>query len=267
MAEIKSMSLGSLHQEEDFGFHKIARTETVKCKDAKYVALHKVYDDAFATFDTALKQGGGADALSSPITAQDAVCDNLYRGARNQVLIMENHFDHEKAEIARQARLIFNKYGDPTALPYLEECGVIHNLIQELEILDNKKTEDPDENPDILSINTDNDRLQLIGVREWIDQLKIESDRFLALFTERNTQQSLLVTGASKVARQATDTAYRNVIKRLNALAEVNGEADYLDIINALNTLIDRQNAILASRKTKNANKKKENPDEKPDIL
>lgn len=47
-------------------------------------------------------------------------------------------------------------------------------------------------------------------------------------------------------------------MKRLNALAEVNGDTDYIDVINAMNTLIDRQTAILKARATKSANKRKE---------
>lgn len=57
----------------------------------------------------------------------------------------------------------------------------------------------------------------------------------------------------------------------INALAEVNGDAAYINAINAINTLIDRQRAIMAACKTNNAKKKEEkpgeNPDEKPDEL
>ena len=61
--------------------------------------------------------------------------------------------------------------------------------------------------------------------------------------------------------RQETDAAYRAVVKRLNALAEVNGETDYLEIINNINRLIDRQKAILATRKTINAKRATQKPE------
>ena len=38
----------------------------------------------------------------------------------------------------------------------------------------------------------------------------------------------------------------------------MNGDTDYIDVINALNTLIDRQSAIIKARATKSANKRKE---------
>ena len=89
-------------------------------------------------------------------------------------------------------------------------------------------------------------------------RLKTEAARFLELFAERNAQNATIVTGATKAARLAADNAYRAAVKRLNALAEVNGDTDYIDVINAMNTLIDRQTAIIKARATKSANKRKE---------
>jgi hypothetical protein len=51
------------------------------------------------------------------------------------------------------------------------------------------------------------------------------------------------------------------VFRFLNALAEVNGETDYLEIINNINRLIDRQKAILATRKTINAKRATQKPE------
>lgn len=66
-------------------------------------------------------------------------------------------------------------------------------------------------------------------------RLKTEAARFLELFAERNAQNATIVTGATKAARLAADNAYRAAVKRLNALAEVNGDTDYIDVINAMN--------------------------------
>jgi hypothetical protein len=41
----------------------------------------------------------------------------------------------------------------------------------------------------------------------------------------------------------------------------VNGETDYLEIINNINRLIDRQKAILATRKTINAKRATQKPE------
>lgn len=80
MAEIKVYNTAIAHQEEAFGFHKVAVAEMAKCKDAKFAPVYQIYKAAYDTFDNALKQGGGEHALSQPIVAQDTVCDKLYRG-------------------------------------------------------------------------------------------------------------------------------------------------------------------------------------------
>ncbi|MDD2954178.1 MAG: DUF6261 family protein [Parabacteroides sp.] len=259
MAETKDFKLSQLRQEESFGFHQLALGEMSKCKDTKFVPVYQVYKTAYDTFDEALKQGGGESVLSKPIVEQDAVCDKLYRGLSNQVSTMEGFYDPAIAEVARGARIILKKYGNPTALPYLEEAGVLHNLIQELEAFDGvPESGSPDEiSVDEITTN----RLAAIHIDGWVARLKTETTRFRELFAERNTQNATLVTGATKAARLAADDAYRAAVKRLNALAEVNGDTDYIDVINALNTLIDRQSAIVKARATKNANKRKKEED------
>ena len=256
MAEIKVYNTAIAHQEEAFGFHKVAVAEMAKCKDAKFAPVYQIYKAAYDTFDNALKQGGGEHALSQPIVAQDTVCDKLYRGLNSQVSTMEGFYDPALAEVARQARIILKKYGNPTALPYLEEAGVLHNLIQEQEAFDGvSDSESPDEiSADEITTN----RLAAIHIDGWVTRLKTEAARFLELFAARNAQNATIVTGATKAARLAADNAYRAAVKRLNALAEVNGDTDYIDVINAMNTLIDRQTAILKARATKSANKRKE---------
>lgn len=262
MAEIKQYSLSQLRQEEDFGFHKVATAEIAKCKDAKLVSKYEAYKAAYETFDKALKQSGGENVLSQPIVAQDAICDKLYRGLNNQVSVMETFYDPAIAEVARKARIILRKYGNPTSLPFLEEAGVLHNLIQELEDFDGSSDS---ESPDEISGEITSKRLAAIHIDGWVERLKIEIARFLELFSERNTQNATVVTGATKAARLAADDAYRAAVKHLNALAEINGDADYIDVINAMNSLIERQQAIIKTRATKNANARKDKDNKQPE--
>ena len=101
----------------------------------------------------------------------------------------------------------------------------------------------------------------MAGLDRWVARLKEANEKFIVIFTNRNSQQATIVTGATKTARQDTDAAYRAIVKRLNALAEVNSDTDYLEIINNLNNLIDRQKTILATRKTLNAKKAAQKPE------
>lgn len=262
MTKIKNLDLTKQHQEEALGFHQLASAETAKCNDAKFTPLQTAYKTAIERFDEALKTGG-ASVLSDQLADLDARRDKAYSGLAAQIKNAQNHFDAAKATAAKEANLILRKYGVPNPLSYVEENGVIHNIIQDLETFDAGNDSGGDDGgEDILSLSAPAsrataNRLALIGAREWLDHLKSVNNEFLALFAQRNIEQSATVTGASTATRTAVDAAYQAAVTRINALAEVNGEADYIDVINALNRLIDRQKAVLAARKTTNANAKK----------
>lgn len=263
MAEIKEFDLGKQRQEEDFGFHQLACAETAKCTDAKVTPLQTAYADALAGFDKALKTGG-ANIISDQLLELDAQRDDAYSGLTAQIRTALRHFDPVKVAMAKEADLILRKYGNPNPMPYVQQNGTLHNIIQDLEAFDAGNT--PSEGggdeggEDILrSVPTPN-RLATLGAREWLDRLKSVNDQFLVAFAARNTAQGSVVTGETKAARQAVDAAYRAVVKRINALTEVNGDTDYIGVINAVNALVDRQKAVLSARKTNNAKaqKKKE---------
>lgn len=277
MSEITALNLGLLQQDEDFGFHNIALAEFQKCKDSKITELVNNYKVKYDVFDGTMKVSGGENVLSYDVTRLDQIRDEAYIGLKRQNNVALNDFDPVIGEIARQVDIILRRNGDPTALPYLAENSAIINLVQDLEAFDNHEEEEqrpgelslPASSPlDGVSLEGVTNRLQKIGLDRWVARLKEANEKFITFFTDRNSQQATLVTGATKAARQETDTAYRAVVKRLNALAEINGDADYLEIINEMNRLIDRQRAILATRKTLNAKaaaQKKAEEDKKED--
>lgn len=261
MAEIKEFDLGKQRQEEDFGFHQLACAETAKCTDAKVTPLQKAYADALDVFDKALKTGG-ASIISDQLLELDMQRDEAYSGMAAQIRATIRHFDPEKVAVAKEVDLILRKYGNPNPLPYVQQNGTLHNIIQDLEAFD-AGTTPPEESSeegggDTPKASPAANRLATIGAREWLDRLKSINDQFLVAFAARNTAKGSVATGETKVARQAVDAAYRALIKRINALAEVNGDADYLSVINAINALVDRQKSVLAARKATNAKKKKE---------
>lgn len=265
MTEIKGLDLKALHQEEDYGFHQLMLIETAKCTDAKVVPLHNAYVAAFTHFGEVLKPGG-KDPMTILLLDVDTQRDQCYSGSAQHARSTIKHFDPDKATIGKEVSDIFDKYGNPCALPYIEENGVIENLIQELKVYDNPPPSD--DRPVIESVRIQYNRLAAIGLKEWIDQLEKLNNQFIQLFSERNTARAAAVTGASKAGREAADAAYRAVVKRINALIEVNGEEDYIDVVNNMNKLIDYQQATLAARSTRNTKKKNDKPvtDDKPVI-
>ena len=256
MSEIKGFDLSRLTQDENFGFHSFAIVEFEKCKDSKITEFVNNYKVKYNVFDGSMKVSGGENVLSYDVTRLDKVRDDAYRGLKRQNNVAMNDFDPVIAEIARQIDIILRRNGDPCSLPYLAENSAVINLIQDLEEFDNHSEEeerpgelsDPTNSPlDGVSLEDVTNRLQMAGLERWVMRLKEANEKFISFLT--------------KAARQETDAAYRAVVKRLNALAEVNGETDYLEIINNINRLIDRQKAILATRKTINAKRATQKPE------
>lgn len=269
MSEIKSLNLGLLTQNEDYGFHSFAIVEFEKCEEPQFKLLVNDYKVKYNVFDKTMKVSGGENTLSYDVTRLDQIRDDTYRGLKRQNNVAMNDFDPVIAEIARQIDIILRRNGDPCSLPYLAENSAVANLVQDLEEFDNEQVEErpgelsnPASSPlDGVSLDNVTNRLQMAGLDRWVTRLKEANEKFITFFTNRNNQQATVIAGATKAARLETDAAYRAAVKRLNALAEVNGDTDYLEIINNLNNLIDRQKAILAARKTLNAKKADQKPE------
>lgn len=261
MMTVISFQISNLRQQEDFGFHKITLSILGSCDDPKLSPLITTYQAAFQAFDNALKPMNAENVLTLPISQKNEQCVNLYRGIRLQVKAMELHFDPDLAEIARQAKILIDRYGDLISISYLEQIGGWHNLLQDLEAFDNPGEEEGG-TPGTVSTAITHNLLSAIFIDTWVDRLKTELANFEALYKQRNDEKSVDVVGQSKASREATDEAYRAVVRRINALVEVNGDEEYLSIINPLNELIERQKTVLSARKTNNAKQKEEDPAE-----
>lgn len=258
MAEIRKVDFSRFLQNQVFALHQLLIAELKKLTDSKVTPVLTIYETKFNKFDEVLKVGGKSP-YSMKLADLNKLQDKAYMGLLNQTKAHLEHFDPEKAEIAYQVHIILNKYGNPCRLPYLQESAVIKNVIQDLEVFDNKSEED--DRPVIESINDLVNRLEKIGLREWLEELKRRNADFTALYTQRNEENASIINGATKLARNETDNAYYDVARRVNSLADLNGEADYLTVINNINQLLDKELAVVAAHRTttkKRNDKKKE---------
>lgn len=264
MAEIKKVDFSKFLQNQDYTLHSLLIAEIDKLTDAQLNELHAAYKSKFQVFDETLKIGG-KNPNSLKLSDLDKLQDNAYTGLMTITRAMLYHTDPEKVEIATQVDIILKKYGNPCRLPYLQENSVIKNLIHDLEAFDNKEEEDDRPVIESLSLENVTNRLEKIGLREWVDQLKLKNEEFMALYAVRNEEEASIVTGATKEARNAADAAYYDVVRRINALAELNGEADYLTVINNINQLLDKELASLALHRTTTKKRNDKNKDEGDD--
>ena len=236
MKKINTLNVKQLRTEECFGYLKQVLAEIPNLPSEEIPAAQTAAVNAFKTaydaFDTALKASATNPATASATDA-DVERDQSWRAANAYVKAMCNHPTADIAATAAEAKSLFDKYGDPTSLAQTEESGVLHNLLQDLETLDSSKR---------LSLNLD----------VWITDLKTKEDAFLAAAAERTEADAARQVGIVKETRTAAEAAYRSLVDTVNALAMINGDADYATFIDHVNAVIERQKGILKARKTRN---------------
>ena len=256
MKQITSFNIARLRVEEDFGFLKLVVAETdnlVSDSDSPdeisvlatsdpdtLTTSIATFKSAVDTFDNALKDS--AAVPSSAIAAEaDTARDNAWRGANNYLKAMTAHPTETVRKTAAEVKTLFDKYGDPTALPQTEESGILHNLLQDLKDIDNGK-------------------LASIFFEAWLTNLDACEEAFLAAVSQRTEEEAARQVGIVKESRQAADTAYRSLTGLVNALAVVNGDGAYATFIDRVNVLIERQKTVLKARATNNRKKEEERP-------
>lgn len=77
-----------------------------------------------------------------------------------------------------------------------------------------------------------------LSLTAFVTNLKEANERVRTLTLQRTEDRMALPIGAMKTARATSDEAYRQLVKMVNALALVFGEADYADFIDYVNTEI-----------------------------
>lgn len=258
MKQLSTLNIARLRTEKCFGYLKqvVAETENLPIQEEtetpSVVSVLSTVDsvlktkvDEFITsydaFDDALK-ASSTNPATATATATDNARDAAWRGANNYLTAMCDHPTAEVAANAAEAKSLFDKYGDPTKLAQTEESGILHNLLQDLEAFDSSKR---------TSLNLD----------VWIADLKAKEEAFLAAAAERTEADAARQVGIVKETRTAAEAAYRSLVDTVNALAMINGDAEYATFIDHVNAMIERQKAISKARTTR-AKKEDEKPGE-----
>lgn len=237
MCKISSLDVSRMRMEEDFGFMKLVKAELDKLDTTDIKEAKDAFNAAYTTFDDVLQ-------TSSTLPSASVAAERDYRrdrswGSTNAYLsIMSSHPTESIAAVARKAKAIVDKYGNPTSLPQTEESGVLHNLIQDLRALSEEE-------------------IATINYEPWLADLEASEDAFLEAVHDRTKEKAARTTGAAKAARTEMDAAYRNLVELVNALVRVKGADEYAAFIDHVDTLVERQRTVLKTRAAANAKKAK----------
>lgn len=240
MAKIQEFNIAKLRTEEDFGFQKRIEAETALLTLEADKPMVDAYKAALTAFDDALK-GDASNSQSAAVIAADELADAAWSGLNAQTKTMLNFPVEAARATAAEVQALIRKYGKITSMPYNEEYGRMHNLLQDLDALGAEKQKQ-------------------IYIDVWVTELHRQYDAFIAASAARTAEEAGRITGIVKQARTNADDAYRALAERVNALALVNGDAAYAAFIDRVNVIIAQAKATLAARSTRAAAKQNDKP-------
>ena len=220
MKEIYDINIQRMNNGAHFTFvsNILARAEAdtaVKGKAADQVNNLKA---AVSAEDEALKISQKS-LLTDEIAKADSDRDALYAGYKKAV---EGFLAMPIADMAQAAKVLaqhIKDYKINTADQLDKETGLLVNFITDLE--------------DKYSA-----QVAKLGLTAFVTNLKEANERVRMLTLQRTNEKMGVTVGALKVARTASDDAYRALVKMVNALALVFGEKDYTAFIDYVNTEI-----------------------------
>ena len=233
MKEIYDINIQRMNNGAHFTFvsNILARAEAdtaVKGKAADQVNNLKA---AVSAEDEALKISQKS-LLTDDITKADSDRDALYAGYKKAV---EAFLAMPIADMAQAAKVLaqhIKDYKINTADQLDKETGLLVNFISDLE---------------------DKYAAQVakLGLTAFVTNLKEANERVRTLTLQRTNEKMGVTVGALKAARTASDTAYRALVKMVNALALVLGEKDYTAFIDYVNTEVTHYKREVIGQKAK----------------
>ena len=220
MKEIYDINIQRMNNGAHFTFvsNILARAEADTAVKGKASELVSNFKAAVAAEDEALKISQKS-LLTDEIAKADSDRDALYAGYKKAV---EGFLAMPIADMAQAAKILsqhIKDYKINTADQLDKETGLLVNFITDLE--------------DKYSA-----QVAKLGLTAFVTNLKEANERVRMLTLQRTNEKMGVTVGALKVARTASDDAYRALVKMVNALALVFSEKDYTAFIDYVNTEI-----------------------------
>ena len=238
MKEINGIDLAHMKS----GAHFLFITDTVGLATADAKVKTKVTAELTA-LQTALKAEDDALALSKAnllsgeIKTLDTERDKHYKALRKAIKFFLNHPDAELVKAAARLEQLLKDYNINPAMQLDRETGLLLNLISDLET---KSAAD----------------VTALALTPVVQAMKQANDKLREVTRARANDRAVQIVGQLKQAQHASDEAYRTLVQKVNALAVVEGEADYADFISKMNEQVKHyKQEVLPKAKKKDGGK------------
>ena len=244
MKQIEAIKLKDMKS----GAHFLFITDTVGLATADAKVKTKVTAELTA-LQTALKAEDDALALSKAnllsgeIKTLDTERDKHYKALRKAIKFFLSHPDAEQVKAAQRLERLLKDYNIDPKMQLDRETGLLLNLISDLET---KSAAD----------------VTALALTPVVQAMKQANDKLREVTRARANDRAVQIVGQLKQAQHASDEAYRTLVQKVNALAVVEGEADYADFISKMNEQVKHyKQEVLPKAKKKDGGKQ---PGDKP---
>lgn len=241
MKQIQKINLSALHNEEAFGFFSLVKEEmkslpadptegVAPLKDVKVNFTMKL-----TTYDEVLESSGKLKSTGA-VEKADAMADEAWGATNMYVKALARHPDDMIRNAALPYAEVFEKYGNPTQMALNKELGILQNLCTDLEALEDDT---------------------MLNFGPWKEYIVETTGLLMAAMQAQADEKSQVQVGSVKQSRLEVESAYRDLVDKVNVVAAYEGDADYATFIDHLNAMIDRQKVILKTRTTNSKKKEK----------
>jgi len=182
--------------------------------EAQFQSWLSLYDKE----DIALKKITKS-AITDQLQEADKARDDIYISMVEMNAAALRHFNENARNAATRLKIVFDTYGNVAKKPLNEQTSAVYNILQELK---GKYASD----------------VALVGLGSWVSELEVRNNAFSDLMKERFDETAARTDIVLRDARVEVDAAYFAIRERINALAVVEGVADYESFIRTFNAVI-----------------------------
>lgn len=213
---------------------KRTKNDTVLCGKSLLAPLIAGYEAAFLAEEEKFRLSQKSK-FTDTLNELDEKRDNAYRGFKQIVGGYAKVPDAAMQTASKALNQLITDYKIDVDIQRDQESGLLSNFISDLE-------------------GKCAAHVQTLGIGLVAQVLKEANDQYIEIRDSRTEERMQKEKKALETARAATDEAYNKFIAMVNALAMVEGEAEYANFINFMNTLINEY-------KTEALNQKPSTPD------
>ena len=235
MNKIEAVKLRCLENDEHFHFMTGFNNLVISCPSAIMGSevIYGIFKNTLMAEDLAFRIEQGSSAAQT-LDLLDKLRDKTWNAIKMRVKATTKSPFKIESDSAHKIYRILNRYGDVSSFTYSEQSIAIENITNDLLI-------------PAIALHAD-----MIGISEWVKELKYQNNNFIETFHAINSEFVGRESTDVKAVRTLIDPVYRQLIERINAMIILEfASPEVIDFSQNLNEIIKYYNLPLSDGKSR----------------